>query len=325
MRFIRSGSRGIGLFKTSACLRSRALVVVLFLLLLPSHAPAAQEPAATQQGLAGTAHSESKTDKALNDARRLGGHWVVVKMRCTGSPEFKPASDVQFVFTEKEVKYTVPRGPIAALYLLSSDKTIGGRYRLDPEKTPRHIDVAGQFGTVVGIYRFEGERLWLCMAGGYGGLRPDSFDTKMNDLRVLVLLERGKPNVAGLPSYIHPGYRLADKALTAELRKRAAEAVALIEAKRYGEFCREFMEPCELEKKLKTSGKTLDDIANDVRHKAPLRALVLTLGTLQNKTPVVNVLGPEARFDLRDTHFDGAPLRPEMTFIKVDGKWRIGL
>ena len=151
----------------------------------------------------------------------------------------------------------------------------------------------------------------MCMAGRYGDSRPDMFETRTDDLRELVLLERGKPNVGGLPLYIRPGFRLADKVLTTELQKRAAEAVALIEAKRFGEFCREFMEPRELEKNLKTSGRTLDEIANDPRYSARLRATVLVLGALQNKTPVVNVIGTEARFDLRDTHFDGASPRPK--------------
>ena len=154
MRFIQADSRGTA-FRTSSHLRSSLLAGVLFSLLLPSHVPAAQEATTEQQSVANAANPTSRADKSLSDAQRLRGHWVVVKMRFAGSPDVKPGSDVQYVFTEKEMKYSVPRGPIAAGLLLGADGTLGGKYRLDAEKSPSRIDIETPRGRLVGIYRFE--------------------------------------------------------------------------------------------------------------------------------------------------------------------------
>jgi uncharacterized protein (TIGR03067 family) len=255
---------------------------------------------------------ESKSRAGQSDAQRIRGHWVAVKYREDGKSE-DPAGACQLVFTDKEVKFSGKKGGVARTY------------HLDPDKTPKQIDLnllpkEAALGAFAGIYRFDGERLWLCLATGTDQPRPDSFRSKAGDKRQLLLLERGKPNPQGIPSYLPEGFHPADQALSAELRQRIVQAAALIDTNRFGEFMAEFLAPAEFEKILGETHKTRHQFIRDVK-KAPYPGFLLLLRAARNKVPAVNAAGTEALFDLRDTHANGTPARPDMAFSKIDGKW----
>jgi uncharacterized protein (TIGR03067 family) len=261
-------------------------------------------------------------DEASDDAKQLRGHWVAVKMRVDGKNE-DPAGACQVVFTDKEMKMSGKKG----------GESYG--YRLDPDKTPKEIDLKAIPGSMVkipplaSIYRIDGQRLWLCLPTTTRDPRPDSFASEAGDRRYLYLLERAKPNPDGLPSYMSEGFKPADRTLTAELRKRVADGIALIEDNQPGKFMIEFASSAEFEKMLKTTNKTREQFIKEMKTSpnpgiAPrMKAFVLVLRALEKKIPSVNADGTEARFDIRDTHVNGMPGRPEMIFFKSDGKWCI--
>jgi uncharacterized protein (TIGR03067 family) len=59
-------------------------------------------------------------------------------------------------------------------------------YRIDPSRTPSEIDVTTQFDDIQkGIFRFEGERLTICLAKSEKTPRPTSFDAPGGSDRIL--------------------------------------------------------------------------------------------------------------------------------------------
>ncbi len=66
--------------------------------------------------------------------------------------------------------------------------------RLDPSKTPSQIDVTTQFDEILkGIYKFDGDQLWLCLAKRGDEARPTDFESSSGAGRVLFQLKMVKP------------------------------------------------------------------------------------------------------------------------------------
>lgn len=105
--------------------------------------------------------------------RRIEGVWAIEKQFGDGWPS---PGGLRFEFT--------PRN-----YYLLGERGERGQaldYRLSPRKRPAQIDLDfGGAGVRKGIYKFEGERLYLTWANEKGGERPTSFDGKGTCIRVL--------------------------------------------------------------------------------------------------------------------------------------------
>lgn len=253
--------------------------------------------------------AEKPPAKPQTDAERLRGPWRGIGQWQYGEEEAADGTGF-FVFTDKEVK--IPTQVFA--------------YKLDPAKTPKQMDLALAFDEdawrIEGIYRFEGERLWICMALRSKCPRPDAFETKKGDGRSLVLLERAKPYADGRPPVIPKGFQLADRRLTEELRKKALQTAQLIDAKKYAEFLEEIFSPEELKEMLKREKATLQEHVKQLpAERWPAMASILK--ALEKKIPLVNETGTQAFFDVRDIHFNGSPPQIALPFRKVDGKWRL--
>lgn len=68
--------------------------------------------------------------------------------------------------------------------------TSQGTFTLDPTATPPAIDFAESEGVrIYGIYRFEGDRLTICL---HEQRRPTEFESRAGQRRSLVVLERQK-------------------------------------------------------------------------------------------------------------------------------------
>lgn len=116
-----------------------------------------------------TAAQAAKEDAAAEDLKKMQGDWVVVTMESDGMKI--PDDDAQALFrTVKGDQYTVYR------YRRVAGK---GTIHLDATKNPRTIDArpagsAPDAKPILGIYKFEGDKLKLCFASP-GKDRPTQF------------------------------------------------------------------------------------------------------------------------------------------------------
>jgi uncharacterized protein (TIGR03067 family) len=91
-------------------------------------------------------------------------------------------------------------------YSIGEEKVAQGTLRLDPRSRPCVVDATGTyvgkggpFIALAGIYKIEGDRLWLCgrLAGGAdrpaAPERPTEFKAGWGDLAVLAVLRRERP------------------------------------------------------------------------------------------------------------------------------------
>jgi uncharacterized protein (TIGR03067 family) len=125
----------------------------------------------------------SPTAEPASDKERIQGTWVAESGESQGQP--LPADqlkEMSAVFTGGSARVTAPG-------IENGEST----FKLDPTVDPKEIDVirAGDNAGMLGIYRFDGERLTICM-GDPGEPRPKRFETKPDpkSKRILVVLRR---------------------------------------------------------------------------------------------------------------------------------------
>jgi uncharacterized protein (TIGR03067 family) len=120
---------------------------------------------------------------AKKDRDKLQGTWVVKSMTEGGKDVPPPAKDLKLTFAGD--RWTQKGG----------GDSQEGTYKLDPTKTPKHIDmVVQQDGKDallgLGIYALEGDTLRVGMPKGLFSPRPTSFDDKN---AAVLTLKREKP------------------------------------------------------------------------------------------------------------------------------------
>ncbi|MFZ1936755.1 MAG: TIGR03067 domain-containing protein [Thermoguttaceae bacterium] len=128
-------------------------------------------------------------DKSANDAKDLQGVWQAVDLE--GNGEKLPADQV------KELKIVFKGDEVFVVKTSGEDPK--NKFKLDPGKTPKTIDVipidGSDKGTIhAGIYSLKNGRLTLCLNifGKDPALRPAEFKTKASDGVGLITLERSK-------------------------------------------------------------------------------------------------------------------------------------
>ena len=78
-------------------------------------------------------------------------------------------------------------------------------YRVDPSKSPSQIDVTTQFDSVLrGIYKFEGDKLTVCLARHEDGARPTEFEARGGSDRALFQLQLSRPDSKPRPTPASP-------------------------------------------------------------------------------------------------------------------------
>ena len=78
-------------------------------------------------------------------------------------------------------------------------------YRVDPSKSPSQIDVTTQFDSILkGIYKFEGDRLTVCLARHEDGARPTEFEARGGSDRALFQLQLSRPDPKPRPAPAAP-------------------------------------------------------------------------------------------------------------------------
>ncbi|WP_422932003.1 M56 family metallopeptidase [Singulisphaera sp. PoT] len=82
--------------------------------------------------------------------------------------------------------------------------------QVDPGREPKRVDLSAKrlgHGTLKGIYRLEGDRLFLCYAYGPELPRPTEFRTTEGDAIYLYILERAEPATPAPPPPAESGRR----------------------------------------------------------------------------------------------------------------------
>jgi uncharacterized protein (TIGR03067 family) len=127
-----------------------------------------------------------KEDDNARDLAKMQGDWACDSFERDGLKV--PDDDAQALFrTVKGNGYTIFR----------FNKAIGkGTFKLDAKKSPRAIDLtpagaAGKGGPLLGIYKFEGEKLVMCYAGP-GQARPKAFSAREKSGQTLTVWVREK-------------------------------------------------------------------------------------------------------------------------------------
>ena len=134
-------------------------------------------------GLLSTAAAQ-KVGAAKKELEKFQGKWATVSVTVDAQDE-----------GEIKDRFMAIKGEKATF--LDEDKERGtGSMKIDPGKSPAHIDFSYEDGpakgkTLKGIYKFEGDTLTLCY-GGFGKDRPSEFASKAGSGSILIVQKRAK-------------------------------------------------------------------------------------------------------------------------------------
>jgi serine/threonine-protein kinase len=116
-----------------------------------------------------------------DDKERLQGHWVAESVENEGN-QLPPEACAKYTLTitHKRLKSTG----------FSSDRS-EGTFHVDETVTPRQIDLIGEDRvSQFGIYRFDGDRLVVCMGDDDEKKRPTEFSSKGGKDRMVVVFKK---------------------------------------------------------------------------------------------------------------------------------------
>jgi uncharacterized protein (TIGR03067 family) len=134
-------------------------------------------------GLLSTAAAQ-KDGADKKELEKFQGKWATASVTVDGEAE-----------DEIKDRFLAIKGDKATF--LDKDKERGtGSMKLDPGKSPAHLDFTYEDGpakgtTLKGIYKFEGDTLTFCY-GGFGKDRPTEFASKAGSGTILIVQKRAK-------------------------------------------------------------------------------------------------------------------------------------
>ena len=125
----------------------------------------------------------------LDDEAALQGEWQAVELRVGGKTSSEEEEDV------KSVRFAFSGREMLNLSISGGQKRT---FKVEPESTPKHIDITYQEGrdkgqTAFGIYKLEEDRLTLCFPADLkSSKRPDDFQSEPKNGQVILVLKRAK-------------------------------------------------------------------------------------------------------------------------------------
>jgi uncharacterized protein (TIGR03067 family) len=153
-----------------------AIAVVLGLIALTVGLPAA--PAAPAK--------DKETKDAKDDIKKFEGEWTFTNWETGGQSLPKEVLEIT-KWSVKGDKYKFQMG----------ENEEEGTIKLDPGKKPATVDLAITSGNdagkdQVGIYKFDGESIVICLARPGAKDRPTEFKATEDDGQILVTIKRNK-------------------------------------------------------------------------------------------------------------------------------------
>jgi uncharacterized protein (TIGR03067 family) len=138
-----------------------------------------KEKAEQKEAARQTGGTETKPERGPDDAKSLQGEWRVVDIERDGKSPPQDPTDMVITFKGDEI---------------SGEGVAAAKYKLDPGKSPREIDITYLDGprknvTARCIYSVEKDELKLCYPGS-NGVRPKELKTKSGDGLLLLVLRR---------------------------------------------------------------------------------------------------------------------------------------
>ena len=132
------------------------------------------------------------SEGAIRRARELlSGSWDIVSIVDDGS---KLGSDLVKARFATNGRIQIGTKSVAYVSPASGERQISA-IRIDPAKTPFQIDVTTHFDEVLkGIYQFQDDELWICLAKLEDGDRPKEFKAPAGSNDVLFRLKLAKPD-----------------------------------------------------------------------------------------------------------------------------------
>lgn len=141
------------------------------------------------------AGADDKAKDTSKDLDKLKGTWDIKSMEARGR-EITPPGDSKLSMVFEKDTMTM-KGPQAANGAGGQPEFPSFRIKLDESKSPRTIVMemltgphTGEKGT--GIYKFEGDELWLCLPNGADEETPKEFKTTPETKHALMKLARAK-------------------------------------------------------------------------------------------------------------------------------------
>jgi uncharacterized protein (TIGR03067 family) len=127
---------------------------------------------------------QTAEERVKREEEKLSGTWEVVRVEADGQA-LPPKQFRGLKMTFKAGKFTAQMG---------QGEKQEGTYKIDPTKNPKRIDISRKNGPPAGrdqfaVYSLAGNTLKVC-SGGSAKERPDGFETRGKEGRVLMTLRR---------------------------------------------------------------------------------------------------------------------------------------
>lgn len=137
------------------------------------------------------------TESEIKQAHELlYGPWTILSVERDGETlgddliRNKVAKDSRVVFGNRTITMSSPR---------TGQRNVSS-FRVDPSKLPREIDVVTEFDNVKrGIYKYEGDELWVCLNEAPDSERPTAFEAPSGSQNMLIRLRPVDPTPAPAP------------------------------------------------------------------------------------------------------------------------------
>ncbi|MSR54003.1 MAG: TIGR03067 domain-containing protein [Gemmataceae bacterium] len=135
-------------------------------------------------GLALSVGAPAGKEAPKKEAPSIVGEWHGEKAVGGGKERPVPSGGIVFTFSADGM-FKVKEG--------ANEKPDTAKYKIDAKKSPAEIDMeAGAKGSILGIFKIDGDTLTICITGGKDGERPTKFESLEGSRTMLMTFKRAK-------------------------------------------------------------------------------------------------------------------------------------
>lgn len=135
-------------------------------------------------GLALSVGAPAAKEPPKKEAPSIVGEWNGEKALAGGKEKPVPPEGIVFTFTADGM-FKVKEGV--------NEKSDAATYKIDTKKSPAEIDLdASGKGSMLGIFKIDGDTLTICISAGKDGKRPTEFESPEGSRTMLMTFKRVK-------------------------------------------------------------------------------------------------------------------------------------